>query len=616
MKKTRRKWTLVLIVGASSLVLLRQLHMISLLVDIVTTEHGVVVDAPLGSFRLRHEAHGQSSTSAFTSDICQRIASSSSSPFQVWLQNLPHILKASQPPTDPHWIHKDWMSRLLELLTTRRHLDRSLQREAPLEARKAILHVLQHRIQHPHQAPPLKVVVMGGSTTEGQACHLVSKQLHVVNATKGTTGQLYTCAWPSRLERLWNINGAKGATSRNLVQVINLSVGGTHSGLAGPFLKYWLNPEAFAPHGPDIIINAYSTNDAVPHAFHYGAAPYNTTVDFYHMRHVVQKRLDFLQHARQSYCGPHQGILPLVVFVDDYIGDQQESVLGDMQMADITLQPPRPSPNQPWDRSLDSTMLISYSEVVRRLVYAFSRETIFTPSWNMKDWTRAKIHFGMAAHVAISWVVAYASMQTVVHTCQDSVLLSKEPNLPKTTNYADLVTPQCDFMGGKSHPCTFAFLAAPLGTHNNAYDLNAFLDTYTIRKMGWQAMDQLGDGGYQNKLGVIAEHVNATLSLEFVNLRQPIRVITIHALKSYSEKFQDSLVRFRLERKSGNSSSFSPVTTVDVSGYHSQLTSIAEPFVLELSTNEWIASGDSARLHLELIRGDAFQLNALMLCSR
>jgi hypothetical protein len=160
-----------------------------------------------------------------------------------------------------------------------------------------------------------------------------------------------------------------------------------------------------------------------------------------------------------------------------------------------------------------------------------------------------------------------------------------------------------------------AFLAAPLGTHNNAKDLNNYLRRFTLSNTNssWQAQDQLRDGGYQNKLGVVATAPNATLVLGLMHISQPVRVITFHTLKSYTSKFYGSQLSVVLEIFYHQQ--VIHTTSVKISGYHNQTTSVAEPYVLDLKEH-YAPTGSSLRMRIQLQHGTTFQINALLFCSR
>ena len=49
------------------------------------------------------------------------------------------------------------------------------------------------------------------------------------------------------------------------------------------------------------------------------------------------------------------------------------------------------------------------------------------------------------------------------------------------------------------NPCAFAFLAAPLGTHQGAPKLQSFLSNYMSLRGGWLPQNDFRHGGFQNK---------------------------------------------------------------------------------------------------------------------
>jgi hypothetical protein len=73
-----------------------------------------------------------------------------------------------------------------------------------------------------------------------------------------------------------------------------------------------------------------------------------------------------------------------------------------------------------------------------------------------------------------------------------------------------------------------------LGTHQQQDRLAEFLGKYTLhnKNNGWRAQSNLRQGGFQNKLGLVAMHANATMALGFQHISQPVRVMTVHYLKS------------------------------------------------------------------------------------
>lgn len=518
----------------------------------------------------------------------------------IWKKRFKDILKASIPNQDTHQIHARWTEALIQLLTPT-VLQKGI-RSTPTNLKSslhAIFEKLQQRfISNPSDTTKLKILVLGGSTAEGTGCHNVPPDVKglVVNITKGTTGKSRTCSWPSRLQHLIE---AIVPGSSDWIEIINLSVGGTHSGLAGPFLEYWLYPPAFRPEGPDIVINAYSANDHVPPAYHY-SQPYNTTTDYYHASEILQRNQQFVQHAKNSYCGsnPH---LPLIVYVDDYWGDQQPSLVGDTQGSEFLSSSFR-----------EDIVFLSPAHAVRPFVYARTGERLFSPRWNLEPNAKANHHYGLSGHLTVTLVVAYAFLQLVLDVCQDGNIDTPVHQKqyvtmtmhPQTRGYHD----RCN--AGGDAPCVFGFLAAPLGTHNNAKDLNNYLGQFTSHNDGWQAKDQLRDGGHQNKLGLVATKPNATLVLAIHHVPQYVRKLTLHTLKSYSESFQGSWISCTLEiffqRQLVESKVFS------IYGHHKQSNSIAVPWTFTIQNAK---PQSSIRFRIQLMGGKNFQINALLFCN-
>jgi hypothetical protein len=267
--------------------------------------------------------------------------------------------------------------------------------------------------------------------------------------------------------------------------------------------------------------------------------------------------------------------------------------------------------------------LVSSAQVVRRLVYAQTRETIFSPAWNLQSLTtKSNVHYGLSGHMTVAWVLLYSILQVTVNVCQDEyagMVVARTtpppPTVSSSSSSSSRSPPPPPKTCPQDAPCSMAFLAAPLGTHNNAKDLNNYLRQFTLSNTNssWQAQDQLRDGGYQNKLGVVATAPNATLVLGLMHISQPVRVITFHTLKSYTSKFYGSQLSVVLEIFYHQQ--VIHTTSVKISGYHNQTTSVAEPYVLDLKEH-YAPTGSSLRMRIQLQHGTTFQINALLFCSR
>jgi hypothetical protein len=593
----------------------------------------------------------------------------------LWYSSLIQIHNASIHPRDTQRrLHANWTRQLLQFLAPNL-LEQGLRASPSYTSLEPIFTKLYHRLVN-DSAPPLKIIVFGGSTAEGVGCSRVSKELFGGQQvkTKGTTGQGRNCAWPFRLQVFLDQFLGQG-----VIEINNLAVGGSTSDLTEPFLKYWLYPPFFRPTGPDIVINAHSTNDNNPPAFHY--ATLNTTGDDFHANRFTQRNQDFIETAINSrHCtGQAQ---PLVLYVDEYMGNIQDVLLGDGQglermqlLADMFPQ----------------VGLISPASAVRPFVFADIWEVVFSPNWKKakggssnfnNSQTAVNVHFGLSGHVTIMWVVAYAMLQLTLDFCEDSrghhrpahvapsLLLS---SLAKTSQFLSIAkTPPkflfwnkrqeidetegsaqspaaaplgvlsnisniwresvavkyrdermyCESRGQTTEqlddrtPCVFAFLAAPLGTHGNQDDLNNYLRPFIMLKAsggGWEARNDLREDGFVNKLGLVATRPDATVTLALRNLQKPVRVITLHTLKSFGEKWLDARAKFTLEVFEKGLQVYMHEFVIE--GVHNQNTSISYPFRLDLHDRQ-ASVGSTIRFRIDLIGGTTFKINALMFCSR
>ena len=637
-----------------------------------------------------------------------------------------------------------------------------------LEAR--LNYIIQQQYQKPQLStphpPPLKILVFGGSIVEGVGCDEWSRvDLKVTKnstsrAAAGASEQtktLRTCSWPYRLESFLNkivhqlIGAAPGGGSPTvrlppLVQVHNLAVGGTNSDAALPVLRYWLTGDSsvFEPYGADIVINSYSANDNLPPAFH---ATKNTTVDHFHAKRVYKRNQDFLDAAIAFAQSPSvAGVAaatrakaipcdagaisqtqqadvasiatktyPIVLYVDDYIGNQQESIIGEGTLQEVMTLLIHEY------QYLGLVGYVSPANMVREYVLANTSETVLSPKWVDKRGDYAiNVHFGLSTHVYIVWTVSYALLKMTLDFCDDdhgartlqqrallrrlscasntSPMTSPEEHqqrrrlrnsmrrvkhvqsTPPSVSQAALSTvsewwnrSNADAMAGmmkqdvcagehnnvgiwaaSSHnPCVFAFLAAPLGTHQQEAKLHQYLQRFIIPSNaggvvgGWQPKNNFRHGGFQNKLGFVASKPNATVTLALQHIEKPVRVLTIHYLKSYGPNWNDAKTRFTLEVFYKQSKTYTKEFILE--GFHAQNTSISYGFRLDLnqdSQEQFFAEkkgaaaaaasdslpaatstssnkdreiapiGSSIRFRMDLISGRNFKINAMLFCSR
>jgi lysophospholipase L1-like esterase len=105
---------------------------------------------------------------------------------------------------------------------------------------------------------------------------------------------------------------------KGIVRVVNLAVGGTGTNLSTTIIKYKLYPNThpfLRDQGPDIIINAYSTNDAG------GSDKFNYTYDTASQAQKREIAQQFIRACRDA--GPCIEP-PMIVYLDDYLGNRTQ----------------------------------------------------------------------------------------------------------------------------------------------------------------------------------------------------------------------------------------------------------------------------------------------------
>jgi hypothetical protein len=193
-------------------------------------------------------------------------------------------------------------------------------------------------------------------------------------------------------------------------------------------------------------------------------------------------------------------------------------------------------------------------------------------------------------------------------------------NLPYSTLIANSTTTQHH----DHSPCSFAFVAGPGGTHWDTSHFRSFILPYLKSKYAWRVQVDYKDG-FSNSLGLVAVKPNANVMLRVAKLTSSVQVITLHYLKSYGEKWINSMVLFQLyiQRRQrevvvNNNNNTGPelITSWELSGYHRANTSVSRVHRVDIGTERAAQVGDVVELHMRLIGGTSFKLRSLLLCHR
>jgi hypothetical protein len=351
-------------------------------------------------------------------NLCQQLLQGreTSTTASVWLSYKDQLLNGLIHPQDEqHW-HKPWIDDLLTFLTPLQlkqtvlpHTDPSILRSLQIK--------LQNRLTNPTIYPKVKVFVFGGSIVEGSGCDTLPPVYFWNDRRQKLLYRSFQdCAWPNRLQLLADV------FLPDAIHVVNLAVGGTHSRAAVPILEHWLLPQ-MGPNGPDIIVNAYAANDNLPPAYH---NTHNTTTDNFHKYRIFKRLVEFVTTAARSR---NDCQMPWIIFVNDYLGNQQESLMGEStldEMVQLLVESSTSSSTSSTSSSTSSTSSsLSYvrpAHILSRYVWANTSEHVWSGVWkNKKGLPKVDVHYGTAGHVTTTIVLAYAFLQWGMDFCQEEL---------------------------------------------------------------------------------------------------------------------------------------------------------------------------------------------------
>lgn len=326
-------------------------------------------------------------------NICSLLPNPTPTALSLWSTQLPHILNATQHPEDHDFTYHDFTALLLHFMTPdrihrgvktfpldwtpiERGLDVIYKRwkfiQEEVEAyrvknqlgaeEKIPLNILQEIQNNPKIPRTLNILVMGGSVTMGVVCH--------INPVTGTGIARRQCAWPGRLTSFFSslFGGYE------LVQFHTIAMGGTNTESGITMWDYSLLP-GDTPY-PDVVINAYATND-----MHYNSVQSALAKNITLERSVIELSQEFVRQllTPKRECGHPP---PLVIYLDDYLGNEQNEVLTTM----ISSQAIHLISGY---YGLGS---ISYADAVRDIVYGDSKNWWFQANWYEKGQYQRAVH--------------------------------------------------------------------------------------------------------------------------------------------------------------------------------------------------------------------------------
>ena len=599
-------------------------------------ESSVLSQCEKATFDLRNERHREHK-SPFQETICEALPLGGTAA-SLWKRYASPILQASL-------IDNTQQIQNLQQLLSPHFLQRGLRTEPSYESMKQVIQIIQSKLKNPATAPPLEIAIMGGSVTRGHGCDQTLTSLN---------NEKHSCAWPFLLQQLLDRFLGQG-----VVRIHNLAIEGTNSNMSIPLLEYGLFPEGspLLDHGPDVIINAYASSDNLPSS---STGSPNTTTDLaFFYENALKPAQDFIRSSLSSSrsCQDHD---PLILFVDEYLGnDQNNVILGEIfrfEAVDILTS---------WYSNAGA---ISPAQAVRRMAFGNNGgEGPFTTIWKQRgvddNDRKEDVHVVMTGHLHIGWTVAYSLLEMALNFCEEETSRGGDHDLLNTADARNEVSqrhheehhdvaakfvaeealelveseipPALDVSlqvkdmaqswrsdamehnqtqaaycredpTTRTSPCSLSFVAV----RKSAVALDQYLQEFTTSNDGWS-----GQSYEQDNRGFVTTKANATVTFRIQDIQTQVKTITLHTVKSYGEAWAGSQAKFTLSWNhvaSGRSYS----KAWDIVGYLNRETSIVDQFVLDLGPDNFPEKGNTVDLKIELIGGTQFQINALMICSR
>ena len=599
--------------------------------------------------------------------LCQQLPIPIPTATALWHSYLSKILQATRLPNDRKYQFHDFTAELLHIISPR--LPRSIK-SLPHDwsSLENALDVAWNRYQYLQLSPaerrqryptdttattppprPLKILVMGGSLLVGTNCRKLLTEFGL-----GFRLPKRDCTWSNRLGQFINallLGGNEDGNDENddehrLVEVTKVAMGGTNTATGQVILAYDLIPQE--ARQPDIILNAYSTNDM--HILTIlEAQSANTT--------LRDKVFDMTQSfIRQVLEGCSATTKPLLLHMDDYLGNEQRTIWETTELAQGVQVL----------ASYYGFTSMSYADVVRDFVYGDTYESWFSANWWEKGRFEREIHPGMGMHIASTWVVVYGLLHLTTTFCSLPVpnindifeyntneankmglpplrkdlpqakgkpkrppkgmppILTKEllienvTALWKQAEHAATCKTTPIVRGQQRYKpervkCPFSWVSGLSLQQNNQTWIQEYFQQYASRWEGWKLSD---DGG---KIGFIpTKQTDSYMVLDFPNVAQPLNTVTFFIMKSYGDKWRNSRLQvstFESSSDGDNTSkrNWKQLTSREMVGFHNKNTS--EMYTESIPLSESIPKGASLRVAAHLVDGTSFKLMGLAICS-
>ncbi len=516
---------------------------------------------------------------------------------------------------------------------------------------------------------PVRVLIMGGSVTEGVNC-----AAWPLGANGRASYKIKACSWPQRLSRM--LNDMFGSTRKhgNVFNVQVIALGGWNSKATLDLIRYdMLNDDN---HAYDIIVNAFSTNDMHIISMNEAKAK-NTTLE----ASLFEVSQEWIRTVLEDYKRCKGRKLPLVLYYNDYIGNEQKGIMDIDTYSRVT-------------NTLASYYgigQVSYVDLVRHTVLGDTDETWFSAN----GWPNRQIHPGRGFHIVTPWVFMYYFLEMSTTYCdmmvtntlphmihppiedisseirhldeeaqegghdsnwtssydhveglpsliKNTTSMPKLPRLPMSTPIGlppalhanltlDNVSKQwresevdaikaeetaCPEGGKAISPCVYSFMTG-LTTTKFKNQLSRKINQHLTHNDGWGVVWD------HNKLGYAATKANATFTLEMTipsSQTKPVRVLKLLSMKSYGEKWEGSEMRMTASISS-SSTSASPhnqnhtkAASMNILGIHDKNTSETYTHALVLEDDQVAMPNDRLTVQFDLVGGSTFKITGMLFC--
>lgn len=447
---------------------------------------------------------------------------------------------------------------------------------------------------------------------------------------------MVTVVWSNCLNLFLN-----AITGKDLFNIENAAMGGTNTATATNVWDYSIFPDDTPL--PDIVINAYATND-----MHVNTVNEANRLDTTLEKLVFQMNEQFVRTVLSTSSavnsdGTHCEIkAPLLLYYDDYLGNEQKEIhqILSLSRAINTLS------------TYYGFGFISYADTVRDLVFSNTNESWFSPD----EWPNRNIHPGMGMHISSVWILAFNFLVTATTYCEMPTALNmtdenqyipinglpllrkgtevlkdhpmpKPPALPpkldqnltldnvskiwqdegNLNNEADAL-PKCNIHDKLFMPrkCLFAWMGNSL---EKTESVEEKIKVAVLESQDWKLSTD------HEKTGYLATQANAKFVLKFTDIDYPVATVNLMVMTSYGKNWEGSKIRvdtFVIPKD--NVGMKKDVGSMDISGYHDKETS--ETFVYKLKLGEKAEIGDGLLVEVQLIGGVTFKITGMAMCSK